>query len=141
MKQRYIEPTQESGAELFSRKIEGEMMMLNMLRFREVADYSENLELAPEKAISGKEAYQRYMAHTAPFLKQSGGELAFTGTAGKYLIGPEEQHWDLVMIVKQRSLADFMEFASNEDYRTGMGHRTAALEDSRLLPMIEFKVD
>ncbi len=141
MTQRYIEPTQEAGAELFSRNIEGEMMMLNMLRFRQVADYSENPELAPENSISGKEAYQKYMTHSAPFLKQSGGDLIFTGTAGKYLIGPDEQQWDLIMIVRQRSLADFMTFASNEEYRAGMGHRTAALEDSRLLPMIEFKTE
>ncbi len=137
MNQRYIEPTQEAGAELFSRKVEGEMMMLNMLRFRDVADYSTSPELAPDEPISGQEAYQKYMAHTAPFLQKSGGELAFAGMGGKYLIGPDDQQWDLVIIVKQRSLADFMAFATDEEYRAGMGHRTAALEDSRLLPMIE----
>jgi hypothetical protein len=30
-----------------------------------------------------------------------------------------------------------MEFASNTAYLAGMGHRTAALEDSRLLPLEE----
>ena len=37
------------------------------------------------------------------------------------------------------TLADFMAFASNEAYLAGIGHRTAALEDSRLLPLVEFK--
>ena len=30
-----------------------------------------------------------------------------------------------------------MAFASNQEYLTGIGHRTAALEDSRLLPLVE----
>jgi len=137
MSQHYIEPTPEAGAELMSKQIEGEMVMLNMLRFKDLADYSEFPELAPDKPISGQEAYQKYMAHTAPFLQQSGGELVFAGSASNYLIGPSEQRWDLVILVKQRSLEDFMKFASNDEYRAGMGHRTAALEDSRLLPMIQ----
>jgi len=137
MKQTFIDPTAEAGAELFSRQIKGEMIMLNMLRFRDVADYSDFPELAPDEPISGQEAYQKYMTHTAPFLQESGGELAFAGTASKYLIGPDDQRWDLVILVKQQSLDDFMKFTSNEEYRAGMGHRTAALADSRLLPMVQ----
>lgn len=141
MEQRYIDPTQEAGAALFSRHIEGEVVMLNLLRLREVADYSANPELAPESPISGREAYQKYMEHTAPFLKESGGEVLFLGAGGAYFIGPEAERWDLVMLVKQRSLADFMAFASNPGYQAGIGHRTAALEDSRLLPIVEIKND
>jgi hypothetical protein len=44
----YFEPTQESGRALVMRGIRGEVVMLNLLRFREVADYSANPELAPE---------------------------------------------------------------------------------------------
>ena len=113
--------------------------MLNLLRFRDVADYSANPELAPNEKISGREAYQKYIEHTLPFLRECGGELIFLGEGGKYLIGPQEEQWDVVMLVRQKSLADFMAFASNQKYLAGMGHRTAALEDSRLLPLVEFK--
>jgi len=41
------------------------------------------------------------------------------------------------MLVRQRSVRDFMAFASNPGYMDGMGHRIAALEDSRLLPIVE----
>jgi hypothetical protein len=34
-------------------------------------------------------------------------------------------------------LASFLAFASDQSYLLGMGHRTAALEDSRLLPLVE----
>ena len=42
------------------------------------------------------------------------------------------------MLVRQRSVQNFMAFASNPEYMRGMGHRTAALEDSRLLPLVAF---
>jgi hypothetical protein len=41
------------------------------------------------------------------------------------------------MLVRQSSIASFLAFASNDGYLAGIGHRTAALEDSRLLPLIE----
>ena len=41
------------------------------------------------------------------------------------------------MLVRQRSVGAVMAFATNEAYLAGIGHRTAALEDSRLLPLIE----
>jgi hypothetical protein len=41
------------------------------------------------------------------------------------------------MLVRQSSVNDFVDFASNEEYLKGIGHRTAALEDSRLLPLVE----
>ena len=136
--QLYLEPTQESGTALFMRNIQGEVVMLNLLRFRETADYSAHPELAPAEPISGREAYQRYIDHTLPFLQESGGELVFLGEGGRYLIGPEDEEWDLVMMVRQSSLGEFMAFAQNPDYMAGIGHRTAALLDSRLLPLVEF---
>jgi hypothetical protein len=63
--------------------------------------------------------------------------LLFLGQGGHFLIGPSEERWDAVMLVRQRSVADFIAFASNPEYLAGMGHRLAALEDSRLLPLVE----
>ncbi len=137
MTERFLEVTQEAGAALMRRNITGEVVMLNLLRFREVADYSANPELMPDQPISGAEAYQKYIDNTLPFLRKSGGDLLFLGKGGRNLIGPQEEQWDLVMLVRQASLSDFIAFSSNQDYLAGMGHRTAALEDSRLLPLVE----
>ncbi len=139
MTNRYLEPTQKSGAALFSRKVKGEIIMLNLLRFREVADYSLNPELAPAGPISGKEAYQKYIDHTLPILEATGGGIVFLGEGGGYLIGPEEERWDLAMLIRQNSLTDFMAFATHKEYLAGIGHRTAAVEDSRLLPLVELR--
>lgn len=137
MTKRYLEVSQEAGAALFAWNISGEVIMLNLLRFRDVADYSAHPELMPNEPISGAAAYQKYIDYTLPFLRESGGDLVFLGKGGQYLIGPQEEQWGLVMLVRQNSLSDFMAFSSNQEYLAGMGHRTAALEDSRLLPLVE----
>ncbi|HYA88976.1 MAG TPA: DUF1330 domain-containing protein [Nitrospirota bacterium] len=140
MEKRYIEATQEAGIALFSRKISGEVIMLNLLRFRKVADYIKNPDLAPSEPVSGRIAYQKYIDHTLPFLKESGGSIIFIGEGGKYLIGPQDEQWDMVMLIRQKSVSNFVAFASNQEYLAGIAHRTAALEDSRLLPLVEMSI-
>jgi len=134
---RFLDVTQEAGAALFARNITRKVIMLNLLRFRDVADYSANPELMPPDPISGAEAFQKYIDHALPFLKESGGDVVFLGKGGRYLIGPQEEQWDFVMLIRQNSLSDFLAFSSNQDYFAGLGHRTAALEDSRLLPIVQ----
>jgi hypothetical protein len=134
---RYLEPTQEAAVALIKRHISGSVVMLNLLRFREIADYSATPELAPGKPISGAEAFQLYIEHTLPYLRETGGDLIFLGSGGPFLIGPEGERWDMVMLVRQSSVASFLAFAAHEAYQAGIGHRTAALEDSRLLPLFE----
>ena len=130
--QTYLEPTQEAGRALFMRGIPGEVVMLNLLRLRQVADYAANPELAPVQPISGAEAFDRYIAHTLPYLTRSGGALLFLGEGGPFLIGPQGERWDRAMLVEQSSVQAFMAFASHEAYLAGLGHRTAAVEDSAI---------
>ncbi|HWZ60180.1 MAG TPA: hypothetical protein VNW46_14480 [Gemmatimonadaceae bacterium] len=134
---RYLEPTQDSGRAFVTRQIAGPVVMLNLLRFRETADYSATPHLAPPHPISGADAFQRYIDHTLPYLRETGGDVVFLGTGGRFLIGPESERWDMMMLVRQQSVASFLSFASHDAYLAGLGHRTAALEDSRLLPLVE----
>jgi len=133
----YIDPTQENGRAFMMRGIKGPVVMLNLLRLREVADYSASPQLAPPEQITGAQAFDRYMEHTRPFLEKSGGELLFLGEGGTFLIGPSTERWDLAMLVRQTSVESFMAFAIDEAYLAGLGHRSAAVEDSRLLPLVE----
>ena len=139
MKETFLEPTQAAGAALFRRDIPGEIVMLNLLRFREVADYSANPDLQPDEPISGRAAYQKYIDFTLPFLTASGGGIVFLGEGGNYFIGPQDEQWDMALLIRQKSLSEFFAFASNPEYLVGLGHRTAAVEDSRLLPLVEVK--
>jgi hypothetical protein len=137
---RHLEPSQRSAKDFIRRGIAGSVIMLNLLRLRVVADYSDSPKLAPESPISGAEAFNLYIVHTLPFLHESGGDLLFLGAGGEFLIDPEHEKWDLVMMVRQSNVQSFLTFATNHDYLTGLGHRTAAIDDSRLLPMTELPV-
>ena len=112
----YTEPEQEAIAAFLQRDSREPVVMLNLLRFKEVADYTDVPHLAPPSSISG-------------------GEILFQGTGGDCLIGPPDEQWDLVLLVSHASVEAFLAFASNEEYLAGAGHRTAALQDSRLLPL------
>lgn len=112
--------------------------MINLLRLREMADYSTHPALAPASPISGAQAFDRYVQHTLPFLRASGGDIVVMGAAGHYLIGPAHERWDLAMVVRQHSVETFLGFAHHPDYLAGLGHRAAALEDSRLLALAPF---
>jgi len=133
----YLDPTPQAAEALARRDIEGPITMLNLMRYRDTADYSADPDLAPDQPISGADAYARYAAHTLPYLIESGGRVLLEGVGGGFFIGPDNERWDYVLVVRQRSLKDFFAFASNPGYLEGLGHRTAALEDSRLLPIDE----
>ena len=101
-----------------------------------VEEEAAEAELEPEDPISGAAAYDLYVEHTLPHLLESGGKLELVGEGGAFLIGPPEERWDAVLLVRHRSIETFMSFAQNEAYLDGMGHRLAAVSDSRLLPVV-----
>lgn len=131
----HISPTPESMAALMTRNVGKAVTMLNLLRFREIADYSESPDLAPDESISGEQAYDLYSRHTVPLLNAVGGRVTYFGRGGSFLIGPSEARWDLVLLVEYPSVQSFLDLTRNSEYHAGAGHRTAALADSRLLPM------
>jgi len=45
--------------------------------------------------------------HTFSFLKEAGGELLFKGNANPYIIGPLEEEWDMISLVKHASKEEF----------------------------------
>jgi hypothetical protein len=136
----YLDPSPENVRAIIDRGIEGPIVMLNLLRLREIADYGDFPELAPPTPISGRAAYERYIRHTRPFLEATGGSVAMLGEGGNFFVGPTEERWDLALLVRQNSLADFFSFATNDEYLAGVGHRTAAVEDTRLLPLVELPI-
>ena len=135
----HIHPNPDAFAALVRNHPDGPVVMLNLLRFRAEADYSASPELAPDTPISGAAAYKRYARHATPLLTEAGSEVLWAGLASATLIGPVDERWDHVLLVRHRSVADFIAFASNRAYLAGLGHRTAALADSRLVPVRQTK--
>ncbi|MCL1667952.1 DUF1330 domain-containing protein [Elizabethkingia ursingii] len=137
MAEKYLSPSFEAGKYLFQKNIQGSIVNLNLIKLKKEADYSAYPDLKPPHNITGHEAYLIYIKEAEPFLKASGGKILFIGKGDLFLIGPENEYWDLCMLVRQKSVSDFFSFEQNEDYMKITGHRTAAIEDSRLLPLEE----
>lgn len=131
----YLEVSPEQGAAFFGTPDAGPVVMLNLLRFRDMADYSHAPDLAPDGPVSGREAYDRYMRDMRPLLEASGGSALFSGSSAGFLIGPQDETWDHVLLVRQASKAAFLAFASDPQAQRITAHRTAAICDSRLLPI------
>lgn len=128
-----VEPA--AAGRFFGTPDTGPVVMLNLIRLRPKADYSLAPDLEPTGGIDGAGAYDLYIKGIEPLLKQTGGELLFLGSSENFLIGPQTETWDIVMLVRQTSKASFLSFASDPVAQQITAHRTAAVADSRLLPI------
>jgi hypothetical protein len=115
--------------------------MLNLVKFRKVADYTGLEHLKPEKELSGEDAYQLLMNKLLPHLTNAGAKILYYGKSKHFLIGPESEKWDAVVLVEHLTVSKFKEFSQSQGHLQNAGHRTAALEDYRLLPLTEMKVN
>lgn len=106
------------------------VVMINLLRYRDEAAYAEGADAAP---CTGREAYERYGIAVAPLLAAVGGRPIWRGEAHAAVIAPEGEHWDEAILVEYPSRKAFLEMASSPAYQAIAHHRTAALEDSRLI--------
>lgn len=104
----------------------GPVYMVNMVRYRNEADYGGASELPP---CSGREAYfQRY----APaFNRVAQGEdygLFWVGNVRGMLVNPDGQAWDDIVIVRYSSFAALRRILESPAYeRDAAPHRRAAL--------------
>ena len=134
----YLDATPETGKRFYQSFLgKGRVVMLNLLKFKELADYTEVKHLDPGNPISGAEAYRLYMECTLPELEKAGSRVLFQGKSEAFMIGPEAESWDMVLLVEHESAEKFIAFAQNQEYLKTAGHRTAALADSRLLPITQ----
>ena len=108
------------------------VVMLNLLRFRDTADYAPDLALEP---CTGLEAFMRYGEGVTPLISASGGEQVWQGRQHAMLIGPQDKDWHLVVLVRYPSARAFVDMVNCDAYHAVAIHRTAALEDSRLIAM------
>lgn len=106
-------------------------LMLNMLRFRETAQYD-----GQASELSGREAYGIYGKHARGYLAGIGAEVVIMGAAHGTVIGPADEEWDTVLFVRYPSIAAFVAMANDPEYAEIAKHRDAALADSRLIPVV-----
>ncbi len=105
------------------------IVMLNLLRFRDRADYGDG----SGGEISGREAYDRYSKAVMPLLFEVGGLPLWMGKARASVIAPDGESWDEVVLVHYPSRRAFLRMIKSPAYQAIFHHRTAALADSRLV--------
>jgi uncharacterized protein (DUF1330 family) len=108
------------------------IQMLNLIRLKPLADYPEG-HPNHGQGMTGAEAYRAYGQALAPFLGRLGGRQVWAGRPETVVTGPEDERWDLAFIIEYPGSAAFMAMVTDPDYREVVKHRTAAVEDSRLI--------
>jgi uncharacterized protein (DUF1330 family) len=111
----------------------GPIRMINLLKFREQADYGDLPDPAENGTSTGAEAYARYGEVAMAEVQNVGGSQFYAGLADMTVIGPESESWDLVAIVEYPNRAAFLEMVSTPSYQACVFHRTAGLADTRII--------
>ena len=129
--QRTVEPSPER-LQGFLAKLDDAtpLVMINLLRYRERAQYPAGAGADP---CSGREAYQRYAAVALQKVASVGGRLVWMGRVAASVIAPEGEEWHDAVLVEYPSRKAFLAMIALPDYQAAAVHRTAALEDSRLI--------
>ncbi len=128
-----VNPSSEQIAGMLaSAGAPGAINMINLIRYRAKADYPADHASAAEN-LTGEQAYQRYMAGTAPHIAKLGARVVWAGAPNLVVIGPAEERWDMAFIVEYPSVAAMLSMIGDGEYQKMAVHRTAAVADSRLI--------
>ena len=129
-----VDPTPEQFKR-FAEDVEGgrPIVMINLLRYRERADYPADSGASP---CSGREAYQRYGEVTLKKVASVAGRPIWMGSAQACVIAPKDEVWDDAVLVEYPSKEAFLKMVAMPDYQAVVFHRTAALADSRLIATV-----
>ena len=129
--QRTVEPSPER-LQGFLAKLDDAtpLVMINLLRYRERAQYPAGAGADP---CSGREAYGRYAAGALQKVASVGGRIVWMGRVAASVIAPEGEEWHDAVLVEYPSRKAFLAMIALPDYQAAVFHRTAALEDSRLI--------
>jgi uncharacterized protein (DUF1330 family) len=110
----------------------GPIHMINLIRYRERADYPEGHPYAALN-LTGAEAYRRYGEEAAPAFEAVGGVQVWAGRPDLVLTGPTEERWDAAFIAQYPNVQAFLDMLRRPDYQQAVINRNAAVEDSRLI--------
>lgn len=128
----HVDPTREQFNAFKDLPRDTPIHMLNLIRYREVADYGDG-----GTDISGAEAYRRYGETSGPIFSRVGGSIIWRGRPEIVLTGPSDEAWDAAFIARYPNAGAFFEMVTDADYREAVKHRTAAVATSRLIRMAE----
>lgn len=126
-------PTREQFKALYHLNDEQPVLMLNLLKFHDVAQYEPNDPKRPTLPITGRDAFASYSAEAMEIFIKHGGKQAWIGQALTTLIGPDSDKWSIAFLAYYPSVEKFIELVKSPEYQSATRHRTAAVADARLI--------
>ncbi len=124
-----ISPRPDQLEALRDKAPDGKLYMLNLLKFRDRAQYPDG---RPSE-LSGREAYGLYGQAVGEIIAGLGGRLVWAGVPNVLIIGDGDLQWDQVAIVEYPSLEAFAGMTASEAYQDAHVHREAGLEHQLLI--------
>nr|RAV90725.1 DUF1330 domain-containing protein [Aerococcus mictus] len=106
-----VYPNREKLMELVNSKDTSPIVMVNLLKFRDIAEYKDGRD----EKISGREAYMRYGAKMQPLVESRGGRFLVSAALKEVVIGEVEGLWDVVALMEYPSAAEFVAIASSPE--------------------------
>jgi len=126
-----IDPSADQVRALRDAGRGGPVVMLNLLKFRERANYPSGSPHAP-----CSEAYLRYQTAFVETVGEiSHAEVVWEGRVDTAFIGDADQDWHKCLPVRYPSRQHFLSMMANAAYRDALVHRYAGLERTVLLQM------
>lgn len=116
-------PSQEQMKEFFGSGEDGPFVMVNLLKFKKRAEYTDGRETD----LSGADAYAIYGAAVGKCIADVGGTPGFSGKVTGLLLGEVEDNWDMVALVEYPSLEAFRNMMMSPEYQKIAVHRSAGL--------------
>lgn len=102
---------------------EGPIFMVNLLKFKEKAEYSDGRQCS----LSGRDAYMIYGREVTALLPKFGGVALFAGDVTHLTLGQADELWDEVAIAVYPSRADLTRMSMSKEWREISVHRHAGL--------------
>jgi uncharacterized protein (DUF1330 family) len=124
-----VYPTQERVAALMGNPSGDAIVMLNLLKFKDKAEYADGRATT----LSGREAYMLYGAPMQKVVERHGGKLIFTGMISSLVIGEVEDMWDVCALMEYPSAAAFAKIATSPEVAEIGVHRAAGLAGQLLI--------
>ena len=118
-----LKPNQDQMEGFLEGDIETHIAMLNLLKFKEKAEYEDGRETN----LTGKEAYGIYGNEVQEHLAKVGAETIFAGAVNRLMLGEVEDLWDTAVIARYPSRKAMLEMIMDSEYQESEKHRSAGL--------------
>ena len=125
-----IEPSRAQLEALVEVGRHGPVHMVNLLRFRDVAEYPEGWD---GPTGTGEEAYARYGQVAMSRVGDLGGRVVMFGPVEAVAIGVDPCRWDQVAVVEYPDTESFLALTEDPAYVDALVHRDAGLAETEVL--------